>query len=327
MSFTEMILMKTIGVLTSGGDAPGMNAAVRAVVRTAIANGMTVKGIMRGYNGLIEGDIVDLDVRSVSDIIHRGGTVLYTARSPRFKTEEGMAEAIENCKKNGIEGIVVIGGDGSYRGARDLSLHGIPCVGVPGTIDNDISSTEYTIGFDTAMNTAMEMVDKLRDTAQSHDRCSVVEVMGRRAGYLALQTGIAVGATAIMVPEVNQDIDGVIAKIRTAQKTGKKHFIIVVAEGVGGSEKIAEKIETETGIESRATVLGHVQRGGNPTVRDRVAATQMGYTAVQLLKQGIGNRVIGVKNGEIVNYDIYEALNMKKPFDDTMYEVANTTSI
>ncbi len=319
--------MKTIGVLTSGGDAPGMNAAVRAVVRTAIANGMTVKGIMRGYNGLIEGDIVDLDVRSVSDIIHRGGTVLYTARSPRFKTEEGMAEAIENCKKNGIEGIVVIGGDGSYRGARDLSLHGIPCVGVPGTIDNDISSTEYTIGFDTAMNTAMEMVDKLRDTAQSHDRCSVVEVMGRRAGYLALQTGIAVGATAIMVPEVKQDIDGVIAKIRAAQKTGKKHFIIVVAEGVGGSEKIAEKIEAETGIESRATVLGHVQRGGNPTVRDRVAATQMGYTAVQLLKQGIGNRVIGVKNGEIVNYDIYEALNMKKPFDDTMYEVANTTSI
>lgn len=319
--------MKTIGVLTSGGDAPGMNAAVRAVVRTAIANGMTVKGIMRGYNGLIEGDIVDLDVRSVSDIIHRGGTVLYTARSPRFKTEEGMAEAIENCKKNGIEGIVVIGGDGSYRGARDLSLHGIPCVGVPGTIDNDISSTEYTIGFDTAMNTAMEMVDKLRDTAQSHDRCSVVEVMGRRAGYLALQTGIAVGATAIMVPEVEQDIDGVIAKIRAAQKTGKKHFIIVVAEGVGGSEKIAEKIEAETGIESRATVLGHVQRGGNPTVRDRVAATQMGYAAVELLKQGIGNRVIGIKHGEIVNYDIYEALNMKKPFDDTMYEVANTTSI
>lgn len=319
--------MRTIGVLTSGGDAPGMNAAVRAVVRTAIANGMNVKGIKRGYNGLIEGDIIDLDVRSVSDIIHRGGTVLYTARSPRFKTEEGIAEAIENCKKNGIEGIVVIGGDGSYRGARDLSLHGIPCVGVPGTIDNDISSTEYTIGFDTAMNTAMEMVDKLRDTAQSHDRCSVVEVMGRRAGYLALQTGIAVGATAILVPEAEPKIEDVIAKIREAQKTGKKHFIIVVAEGVGGSEKIAAKIEAETGIESRATVLGHVQRGGNPTVRDRVAATQMGYAAVELLKQGIGNRVIGMRHGEIVNYDIYEALNMKKPFDDDMYRVANTTSI
>ena len=319
--------MNTIGVLTSGGDAPGMNAAVRAVVRTAIASGMTVKGIRRGYNGLIEGDIIDLDVRSVSDIIHRGGTVLYTARSPRFKTEEGMKEAIDNCKKFGIEGIVVIGGDGSYRGARDLSMHGIPCVGVPGTIDNDISSTEYTIGFDTAMNTAMEMVDKIRDTAQSHDRCSVVEVMGRRAGYLALQTGIAVGATAILVPEVEHKVEDVIKKIRETQKTGKKHFIIVVAEGVGGVEKIAEEIEKSTGIESRATVLGHVQRGGNPTVRDRVIATQMGYAAVKLLKDGIGNRVIGLKKGEIVNYDIYEALNMKKPFDDEMYEIAHTTSI
>lgn len=319
--------MNTIGVLTSGGDAPGMNAAVRAVVRTAIALGMKVKGIRRGYNGLIEGDIIDLDVRSVSDIIHRGGTVLYTARSPRFKTEEGMKEAIDNCKKHGIEGIVVIGGDGSYRGARDLSLRGIPCVGVPGTIDNDISSTEYTIGFDTAMNTAMEMVDKIRDTAQSHDRCSVVEVMGRRAGYLALQTGIAVGATAVLVPEVEFKIEDVVNKIKETQKTGKKHFILVVAEGVGGVEEIARKIEDETGVESRATVLGHVQRGGNPTVRDRVMATEMGYAAVKLLKDGIGNRVIGWKKGEIVNYDIYEALNMKKPFDDEMYEIAHTTSI
>ena len=304
-----------------------MNAAVRAVVRTAIALGMKVKGIRRGYNGLIEGDIIDLDVRSVSDIIHRGGTVLYTARSPRFKTEEGMKEAIDNCKKHGIEGIVVIGGDGSYRGARDLSLRGIPCVGVPGTIDNDISSTEYTIGFDTAMNTAMEMVDKIRDTAQSHDRCSVVEVMGRRAGYLALQAGIAVGATAVLVPEVEFKIEDVVEKIKATQKTGKKHFIIVVAEGVGGVEEIAKKIEEETGVESRATVLGHVQRGGNPTVRDRVMATEMGYAAVKLLKDGIGNRVIGWKKGEIVNYDIYEALNMKKPFDDEMYEIAHTTSI
>ena len=319
--------MNTIGVLTSGGDAPGMNAAVRAVVRTAIAMGIKVKGIRRGYNGLIEGDIIDLDVRSVSDIIHRGGTVLYTARSPRFKTEEGMKEAIDNCKKHGIEGIVVIGGDGSYRGARDLSLRGIPCVGVPGTIDNDISSTEYTIGFDTAMNTAMEMVDKIRDTAQSHDRCSVVEVMGRRAGYLALQTGIAVGATAVLVPEVEFKIEDVIEKIKSTQKTGKKHFIVVVAEGVGGVEEIAKKIESETGVESRATILGHVQRGGNPTVRDLVMATEMGYAAVKLLKDGIGNRVIGWKKGDIVNYDIYEALNMKKPFDDEMFEIAHTTSI
>ena len=319
--------MNTIGVLTSGGDAPGMNAAVRAVVRTAIAMGMKVKGIRRGYNGLIEGDIIDLDVRSVSDIIHRGGTVLYTARSPRFKTEEGMKEAIDNCKKHGIEGIVVIGGDGSYRGARDLSLRGIPCVGVPGTIDNDISSTEYTIGFDTAMNTAMEMVDRLRDTSQSHDRCSVVEVMGRHAGYLALQTGIAVGATAVLVPEIEFNIENVIKKIKETQKTGKKNFIIVVAEGVGGVEKIAKQIEEGTGVESRATVLGHVQRGGNPTIRDRVMATEMGYAAVKLLNEGVGNRVIGWRKGEIVNYDIYEALNMKKPFDDEMYEIANTTSI
>lgn len=319
--------MKTIGVLTSGGDAPGMNAAVRAVVRTAVSLGIKVKGIRRGYNGLIEGDIFDLDVRAVSDIIHRGGTVLYTARSPLFKTEEGMNAAIENCKKHGIEGIVVIGGDGSYRGARDLSLRGIPCVGVPGTIDNDISSTEYTIGFDTAMNTAMEMVDKIRDTAQSHDRCSVVEVMGRRAGYLALQCGIAVGATAIIVPEIEFNLDELIVKIKNSQKTGKKHFIIVVAEGVGGVEEISKQIEEATGIETRATVLGHVQRGGRPTVRDRVYATRFGYAAVQLLNQGIGNRVVGMKNGKIYNYDIYEALEMVKPFDTEMFEVANVTSI
>ena len=319
--------MKTIGVLTSGGDAPGMNAAVRAVVRTAASLGMTVKGIRRGYNGLIEGDIIDLDIRSVSDIIHRGGTVLYTARSPRFKTEEGMAEAIANCKRFGIEGIAVIGGDGSYRGARDLSLRGIPCVGIPGTIDNDISSTQYTIGFDTAMNTAMEMVDKIRDTAQSHERCSVVEVMGRRAGYIALQTGIAVGATAVLVPEVEVSIEDVIRKIRDTKNTGKKHFIVVVAEGIGGVEDIAKRIEESTGIESRATVLGHVQRGGSPTVRDRVMATQMGYAAVELLNKGIGNRVICYRDGKIVNEDIYEALNMKKPFDDDMYNIAHVTSI
>ncbi len=319
--------MKTIGVLTSGGDAPGMNAAVRAVVRTAISLGMTVKGVRRGYNGLIDGDIIDLDVRSVSDIIHRGGTFLYTARSPRFKDEEGQRLAIENCKKFGIEGIVVIGGDGSFRGARDLSNMGIPCVGIPGTIDNDISSTDYTIGFDTAMNTAMDMVDKIRDTAQSHDRCSVVEVMGRHAGYIALQAGIAVGATAVLVPEVENDVNEVIKKIIATKKTGKKHFIVVVAEGVGGVENIAKQIEEKTGIESRATVLGHVQRGGSPTVRDRVMATQFGNAAVHLLAKGIGNRVVCYRGGQIVDTDIFEALNMKKEFSFDMLAVANETSI
>lgn len=320
--------MKTIGVLTSGGDAPGMNAAIRAVVRAGIAKGMTVKGIVRGYNGLIEGEIVDLGARSVSDIIHRGGTMLYTARSPKFKTEEGMAAAIENCRKQGIEGIVVIGGDGSFRGARDLSLRGLPCVGVPGTIDNDISCTEYTIGYDTAMNTAMEMVDKLRDTAQSHERCSVVEVMGRRAGYLALQTGIAVGAVSILVPEVAFDLQkDVIEKIKAIQKTGKKHFIVVVAEGVGGVDAIADQIEASTGIESRATVLGHVQRGGSPTVRDRVMASQMGYHAVELLDHGIGNRVVSYRSSKIVDDDIYEALSMKKIFDEDEYRMATAISI
>lgn len=319
--------MKTIGILTSGGDAPGMNAAVRAVVRTAIANGMTVKGIMRGYNGLIENDIVDLNARSVSDIIGRGGTMLYTARSPRFREEEGILEGVKTCKENGIEGVVVIGGDGSFRGARDLSLHGIPCVGIPGTIDNDIACTEYTIGFDTAMNTAMEMVDKIRDTSQSHDRCSIVEVMGRNAGHLALQCGVAVGAASIVVPEVPITMDEIVEKIRRMQKTGKRHFIIVVAEGVGKVDEMAKHIESATGIVSRATVLGHVQRGGNPSVRDRVVATQLGHAAVELLREGKGNRVVGIKDNKVVDYDIYEALNMTKDLDMEMYNIANITSI
>lgn len=319
--------MKTIGILTSGGDAPGMNAAVRAVVRTAIANGMTVKGIMRGYNGLIENDIVDLNARSVSDIIGRGGTMLYTARSPRFREEEGILEGVKTCKEHGIEGVVVIGGDGSFRGARDLSLHGIPCVGIPGTIDNDIACTEYTIGFDTAMNTAMEMVDKIRDTSQSHDRCSIVEVMGRNAGHLALQCGVAVGAASIVVPEVPITMDEIVEKIRRMQKTGKRHFIIVVAEGVGKVDEMAKHIESATGIVSRATVLGHVQRGGNPSVRDRVVATQLGHAAVELLREGKGNRVVGIKDNKVVDYDIYEALNMTKDLDMEMYNIANITSI
>lgn len=319
--------VKTIGVLTSGGDAPGMNAAVRSVVRSALAKDIKVIGIRRGYNGLIYDDVFEMDLRSVSDIIHRGGTVLYTARSPEFKTEEGMNKALETCKKYGIDGCVVIGGDGSYRGARDLSMHGVPCVGLPGTIDNDIACTEYTIGFDTAMNTAMEMIDKLRDTSQSHERCSVVEVMGRGAGYLALETGIAVGATAILIPEINYDLDSIIAKMRKTQKSGKKHFIIVVAEGVGHVEELAKKIQEITGIESRATVLGHVQRGGNPTVRDRVVASEMGYRAVELLSGGVGNRVVAMRDNKIVDFDIYEALQMEKTISDKLYTVANEISI
>ena len=319
--------MKTIGVLTSGGDAPGMNAAVRAVVRTAISLGMTVKGIRRGYAGLIEEDIFDMDARSVSDVINRGGTLLYTARCPKFRTEEGVLEAVANCKKHGIEGLVVIGGDGSFRGALELSRHGVPCIGVPGTIDNDIACTEYTIGFDTAMNTAMEMVDKIRDTAQSHDRCSVIEVMGRHAGYIAVQTGIAVGATAIMVPEVPVNIESIIRKINTTKSNGKKHFIVIVAEGVGGVEEIAKQIMAGTGVDSRATILGHVQRGGNPTLRDRLRATQMGYEAVHLLYQGKGNRVVAYQGSSVVNYDIEDALQMKKEFNQEMLKIALETAI
>ncbi len=319
--------MKTIGVLTSGGDAPGMNAAVRAVVRTAVSLGIKVKGIRRGYNGLMEGDIIDLDSRSVSDIIQLGGTMLYSARSPKFKTEEGIKEAVETCKKFGIEGIVVIGGDGSFKGARDLSLAGIPCVGIPATIDNDITSTEYTIGFDTAMNTVLDMVDRLRDTCDSHERCSVVEVMGRKAGYIALRTGIAVGAAMVLIPEHKLDMDAVIEKIVETKKLGKKHFIIIVAEGVGGVDEMAKEIEKATGIETRATILGHVQRGGRPTLRDRLIATQMGYESVQLLKEGIGNRVVAYKLGKVVDYDIYEALNMTKTIDEHLYNIALTTAI
>ena len=299
----------SIAVLTSGGDAPGMNAAVRAVVRTAIFKGMDVYGVQRGYNGLITGEVVKMDLRSVSDIIHRGGTVLYTARSPKFRTPEGVKQAADYCRELGIKGVVVIGGDGSYRGARDLTHAGIPCVGLPGTIDNDISSTDYTIGFDTAMNTAMHMVDNIRDTSQSHDRCSVVEVMGRNAGYLALHTGIACGATSILVPEIPCDLEkDVIPKITRTQATGKKNFIVIVAEGVGGTENIARHIQELTGIDTRATILGHVQRGGSPTVRDRVIATQMGYHAVELLEQGIGNRVVGIKEDKVVDFDLIKLL-------------------
>lgn len=315
-------MLKKIGVLTSGGDAPGMNAAVRAVTRAAIRKGMQVYGIRRGYNGLINGDVIEMNERSVSDIIQRGGTMLYTARCPEFRTEEGVEKAKAKCEELGLEGIVVIGGDGSFRGAADLSAKGILCVGLPGTIDNDISCTEYTIGYDTAMNTAMEMVDKLRDTAQSHDRCSVVEVMGRGAGFIAVNTGVACGATYVITSEVPYNLDEIAKKMLESRKTGKQHFIIVVSEGVGHSDEIARTLQEKTGIEARTTILGHVQRGGSPTVRDRVVASQMGYYAVDLLSQGIGNRVVGMQNNKIVDFDIQEALSMKKPFEDDLYHIA-----
>jgi 6-phosphofructokinase 1 len=320
--------MKTIGVLTSGGDAPGMNAAVRAVVRTGIAMGLRVIGIRRGYHGLISGDMVEMNLRSVSDTIHRGGTILYTARCPEFKTEAGMQRAVEVCHEMCIDGMAVIGGDGSFRGAKDLSERGIPCVGIPGTIDNDITSSEYTIGFDTSINTVMQMVDRLRDTTESHDRCSVVEVMGRGAGYIALHAGIAVGATSIIVPEVEFDIEkDIISRMMITQKTGKKHFIIIVCENVCNVSELAKRIEARTGIETRATILGHVQRGGSPTVRDRVVASEMGYHAVELLAKGIGNRVVVMKENKVIDYDIFEALKMTKPFETHLLDIAHVIGI
>ncbi len=320
--------MKKIGVLTSGGDAPGMNAAIRAVVRSGCEKGLEVYGIERGYEGLMNDKMRIMDIRSVSDVINRGGTFLYSARSPKFRSEEGMQQAIEVCKRRGIEGLVVIGGDGSFRGARDLSLRGIPCIGIPGTIDNDIACCDYTIGYDTCLNTIMQMVDRIRDTTASHDRCSVVEVMGRRAGYLALNAGIACGATSILIPEVPYDFQrDVIERIRRTQRTGKMHFIIIVAEGIGGVDELATRIQLETGIESRSIVLGHVQRGGSPSVKDRVMASRMGYYAVELLCQGIGNRVVASQKSEIVDYDIFEALNMKKSIDIDLYRIAHEISI
>ena len=321
--------IKTIGVLTSGGDAPGMNAAVRAVVRTALSKGIKVKGIERGYNGLLHNEMRDMDLRSVSEIIHRGGTVLYTARCLEFKTKEGQEQGAQCCRDNGIDALVVVGGDGSFKGARALANLGIPCIGIPGTIDNDIACSEYTIGYDTAMNTAVEMVDKLRDTTQSHDRCSVVEVMGRHAGYIALNVGIATGAIATLIPERPYDLErDILDRMSFTQKTGKKHFIIVKAEGVPGTaQDLANEIQAHTGIDSRATVLGHVQRGGAPTLRDRVTASQMGYQAVYLLERGIFNRVVAVSADQIVDYDINVALAMHKTIDTKMIDVANTISI
>ena len=320
--------MKKIGVLTSGGDAPGMNAAVRAVARAALSRGMEVVGIQRGYVGLLNREFVEIKATTVSGIIQRGGTFLYTARCPEFRNMEGVKKGKAVCEEIGLEGLVVIGGDGSFRGAGDLSSLGIPCIGVPGTIDNDIQCTEYTIGYDTAMNTAVEMIDKLRDTTQSHDRCSVVEVMGRRAGYIAVNVAIATGAEAAITLERPYDLNAIAAKMTktSSQKDGKHHFILVVAEGVGQTENIAREIQEMTGIESRATILGHVQRGGAPTVRDRIVATEMGYHAVELLSEGIGNRIVGMKDGKISDIDLQEGLAMKKPFIDRMYDIMVDTA-
>ena len=316
--------VKRIGVLTSGGDAPGMNAAIRGVVRACLYRGIECVGIRRGYNGLISGDIERMTSTNVSHIINRGGTILYTARSEEFRTEEGQKRAAGTCKLLGLDGIVAIGGDGTFRGAEALSKHGISVVGIPATIDNDIVCTDYTIGFDTASNTAVDAIDKLRDTMQSHERCSVVEVMGRNAGHLALYVGLAVGATAVLMPEVPVDFENdVVEKIRRARLSGKTHFMIVVAEGAGSAMKIGEQIQESLGLNPRVTILGHIQRGGIPSARDRVMATRMGYQAVEVLAAGKTNRVICSSNGTMIDVDIEEGLAMKRGLNMQQLEALN----
>jgi 6-phosphofructokinase 1 len=315
--------VKTIGVLTSGGDAPGMNAAIRAVVRTALAAGLNVKGIRRGFMGLLEEDIIDMNARSVSDIIQRGGTVLYTARCLDFIKPEFQDKGAAICRKHGIDGLVVIGGDGSFMGAQALSRRGINTVGVPGTIDLDIACTDYTIGFDTAVNTAMETIDKVRDTSTSHERCSIIEVMGRKAGYIALWCGIANGAEEILISErYDYDEQRIINSIIEKRNIGKKHYIIVNAEGIGDSNGMAKRIEAATGMETRATVIGHAQRGGSPTARDRVYASMMGAKAVDLLVNGASNRIVRYFDGKFDDVDIEEGLSMKKDIDQYMYDLS-----
>ena len=319
--------VKTIGVLTSGGDAPGMNAAIRAVVRQAITKGLNVKGIKRGYAGLLQEEIIDMHAQDVSDIIQRGGTILQTARCMDFTTPEGQQKGAEICKKHGIDGVVVIGGDGSFKGAQKLAEHGINTIGLPGTIDLDIASTEYTIGFDTAVNTAMEAIDKVRDTSTSHERCSIIEVMGRGAGYIALWCGIANGAEDILLPEkYNYDEQMIVNHIIDNRKRGKKHHIIINAEGIGHSTSMAKRIEAATGVETRATILGHMQRGGSPTCKDRVYASTMGAKAVDLLLEGKTNRVVGYRHGEFVDFDIDEALAMQKGIPEYQWEICRNLS-
>ena len=314
--------IKTIGVLTSGGDAPGMNAAVRAVVRTGLHKGFRMIGIQRGYNGLLNGECFEMNLRSVSNIISAGGTILYTARCLEFKTKEGQDKGAAKCRELGIDALVVIGGDGSFTGAMYLCELGIPCVGIPGTIDNDIVCTEYTIGFDTAANTAVECIDKLRDTMQSHERCAVVEVMGRHAGYLALYVGVAVGATAVLVPERPYDFHSQVAeKIRHARLNGKTNFMIVVAEGAASAVDVGRQIQEELALDPRVTILGHIQRGGSPTAKDRVMATRMGYEAVRILADGKTNRIICTKDDQIIDLDIDEGLAMKKTLNSEEFKV------
>lgn len=320
--------INTIAVLTSGGDAPGMNAAIRSVVRTGIYSGMKVKGINRGFNGLLMGDIKDMSLRSVSDIIHRGGTVLKTARCSEFETEDGLKKAVDMAKVFGIEAIVVIGGDGSLKGARDLSSYGMPVVGLPGTIDNDIGCTEYSIGYDTALNTVLDAIDKIKDTAYSHERCSVLEVMGRRAGYIALNVGIAGGSEVILLPERSFDMDkDVIKPIIEGRNRGKTDYSVIIAEGVGKVIDISREIEEKTGIETRFTILGHIQRGGSPTVYDRVMASRMGAKAVEILSKGDINRVVCLRDGKLIDVDIVKALEIKKDIDQDLIELSKILSL
>ncbi len=319
--------MKTIGVLTSGGDAPGMNAAIRAVVRTAIYNDMKVFGIRRGYNGLIYGDLREMNIASVGDIIHRGGTILHTDRSDEFRTPEGMKKAKNIIEVFGIEGIVVLGGDGTFRGALDLSRMGVPTIGIPCTIDNDINCTDYTIGFDTATNTVVDAINKIRDTVTSHQRANVIEVMGRGRGDIALYAGVAGGAEHIIMPEVPFDINDLCKRLIQGRDRGKQSHIVLLAESMFDVNELCQEIEEKTGIETRATVLGHIQRGGSPTVTDRILASRMGYHAVKLLKEGIVNRLVCIRNNKITDCDIEEGLAMQKEFDQELYEISKVLSI
>ena len=323
-----MNLIKTVAVLTSGGDAPGMNAAVRAVVRTGIYNGLKMLGINKGYEGLLNGDIEEMNLRSVGDIIQRGGTILQTARSKEFNTQAGLEKAVSMAKVFGIDALVVIGGDGSFRGAKDLSELGMNVIGIPGTIDNDISCTDYTLGYDTAMNTVLDAIDKIRDTSYSHERCSVLEVMGRKAGWIAINCGIAGGAEAIILPEKEFDIDkDIIMPIVEGRNRGKKHYLVIVAEGVGGAVEIAEYIEAKTEITTRATILGYIQRGGTPTLTDRVMGSRIGALAIQCLIEGKKNRIIAIKDNKLVDIDIIEALNMKKTIDNELITLSKILAL
>ncbi|MBR2615854.1 MAG: 6-phosphofructokinase [Clostridia bacterium] len=324
----EQKKIKRIGVLTSGGDAPGMNAALRAVVRSGLYHGLQVFGIRRGYEGLLDGEISEMNNHSVSNIINRGGTVLLTARSKEFSTPEGVARGKAMADIFRLDALVVIGGDGSFRGARDLHRLGVPVIGIPATIDNDIGCSDYTIGYDTAMNTVKEAIDRIKDTASSHERCSVVEVMGRNAGYIALNCGIAGGAEACIIPEKEFDVDeDVIKPILSCRNAGKHHYIIINAEGVGGTLELAEAIKTKTGISTTTTILGHQQRGGSPTVRDRVAASLMGAKATELLAAGIGGRVIAMRGEAVIDLDIDEALSMKKEIGDDLIRTSKILSL